>query len=259
MHKPNLKVIQYRKATIAQTCHVLPVDHHFGRRIATALVVVGVVEVPNVGIGVLVTALVVGVVATFNSARSTTGIISVAVGKFFFFFFFHFRMKYPKGSTSYHRLYPHTPTHHPHTRTSRLRRYVLRILICYMCNVCVRVVPDKHFACEGQATTIVCPIGQVIQINSALYGHQGTAPHCNPEAPPADCGTSGADVAHATEVVRDECEGERACFLPATNEKFGDVCNGVAKYLEVDYSCGELLAFFFVDPFFCYHIVGSFE
>ena len=37
--------------------------------------------------------------------------------------------------------------------------------------------------------------------------------------------------------VKNRCDGENSCQVPATNAVFGDPCRGTYKYLEVAYNC----------------------
>jgi len=43
--------------------------------------------------------------------------------------------------------------------------------------------------------------------------------------------------ANATQIVKEQCEGQTACWPDVSVKVFGDPCHGIYKYLKVDFDC----------------------
>eukprot|EP00755_Sulcionema_specki_P039367 Sspe_Gene.24275::Locus_9588_Transcript_2_2_Confidence_0.667_Length_13454::g.24275::m.24275 len=84
--------------------------------------------------------------------------------------------------------------------------------------------------------TAACPAGTVV-IETAFFGRRTCEGElCYTNSGETNCNTlpCWADV---TDTVRLWCEGRSACNLDARSQQLVDLCPGVAKYLEVSYSC----------------------
>ena len=95
---------------------------------------------------------------------------------------------------------------------------------------------ETQFACERNAIELDCETNHALAISYASYGHSGSS------VPSIDgCSLSEEDeVCHAAnslDVVRALCEGQRSCEVSASNDVFGDPCQGVQKFLEVQFTC----------------------
>ena len=105
---------------------------------------------------------------------------------------------------------------------------------------CYKFVPTEYMkykrACEGDFLEIACPAtNEVIHIMDAMYGRTLDNSVCpGPDAnAQTDCrlNTSIADV-------QSYCEGQHSCKIAVEVEAFAtDPCEGVAKYLDVNYTC----------------------
>jgi endo-1,4-beta-xylanase len=83
---------------------------------------------------------------------------------------------------------------------------------------------------EDTSLTLSCPGGQVI--NEVTFASYGT--------PGGSCGsfTTGAcSASNSITVVSDTCKGMDTCTLKASNETFGDPCNGKVKVLAAQVVC----------------------
>ncbi|XP_054752529.2 rhamnose-binding lectin-like [Lytechinus pictus] len=90
-------------------------------------------------------------------------------------------------------------------------------------------------ACEGGALSLSCYSGSVINIIKANYGRtngQEACPHKRIQT--TSCFASGSANA-----MRNLCNGQTSCTVPATNSIFGDPCVGTYKYLEATYTCED--------------------
>ena len=91
-------------------------------------------------------------------------------------------------------------------------------------------------ACEGDFLEISCPAtSEVIHIMDAMYGRTLDNSVCpGPDrSAPTNC-TLPTSISE----VRTYCEGQHSCKIAVEVEAFtSDPCNGVAKYLDVNYTC----------------------
>ncbi|XP_057312384.1 D-galactoside-specific lectin-like [Hydractinia symbiolongicarpus] len=91
------------------------------------------------------------------------------------------------------------------------------------CN-CTEVICEKH------STTINCSPGGVIKIIDAFYGRRSKNV----------CPGRGKDQ-HCTSLrilkKLDNCNNKQSCSIKASNDDFGDPCEGIYKYAEVVYNC----------------------
>ncbi|XP_057314772.1 SCO-spondin-like [Hydractinia symbiolongicarpus] len=90
--------------------------------------------------------------------------------------------------------------------------------------------------CEHTTMHIICPSGQVIQIQRAMYGRY-TISYCGWNIFQGRCNSHSSRSLHE---VKLRCQNKRSCSVNAVNGVFGDPCYGTRKYLEVDYSCRNL-------------------
>lgn len=84
--------------------------------------------------------------------------------------------------------------------------------------------------CEVSNLSIACEPGETIIILDANYGRTSSA----------RCGSSQntkCKSPNSFEIVSLKCTGEEKCTVSATNNVFGDPCDGTPKYLEVKYVC----------------------
>ena len=100
----------------------------------------------------------------------------------------------------------------------------------------------RAYACEHETLHLECGENESISIKSANYGrlHRNV---CSNNGWNKNTDSCRSDAAIFT--VRQTCDNHRSCDLPATNEKFGNPCGNIYKYLEVEYSCeGEISKLF---------------
>ncbi|XP_078353652.1 rhamnose-binding lectin-like [Oculina patagonica] len=101
---------------------------------------------------------------------------------------------------------------------------------------CVSTPPFQGFlvrACEDEVLDISCPTN--INIISANYGRTTGEQVCNGD----DVSNTNCGAAESIAIVRSACQGKQECSLKASNDVFGDPCDGITKYLEVRYECLE--------------------
>ncbi|XP_035682473.1 von Willebrand factor D and EGF domain-containing protein-like [Branchiostoma floridae] len=89
----------------------------------------------------------------------------------------------------------------------------------------------NHQACESMTLHLGCLPGEALDISFANYGHIGTK-DCGSPMPPGGC-----RAPDSLAIVRGMCQGKQRCSVPAANTVFGDPCQNVGKYLEVNYEC----------------------
>ncbi|CAH1401539.1 unnamed protein product [Nezara viridula] len=108
------------------------------------------------------------------------------------------------------------------------------LMVDYQC-----IVDDLGYAaaCENGNMEIVCKNSSVINVVRAEYG-RGHPFVCNNSPTPIK--PKGCSSPNEIAIVYGRCQGKSRCVIPATNEVFGDPCKGTAKYLELDYFCGEI-------------------
>lgn len=82
---------------------------------------------------------------------------------------------------------------------------------------------------------IRCDRGSVIDVIRANYGRQSTS-ECNPEGNSPILTTNCASE-NSFEIVNAKCDNQQRCSIEATNNIFGDPCQGTFKYLDVEYQC----------------------
>lgn len=94
-----------------------------------------------------------------------------------------------------------------------------------------RSSPRRRHICEGFTDDIICPAGHHLNIISANYGR----------TQPGVCNTVPEDEVCVSETsfrrVSELCNGQQTCTLEASNDRFGNTCAGVTKYLDVVYEC----------------------
>lgn len=86
--------------------------------------------------------------------------------------------------------------------------------------------------CQGEEQAILCPVGQTINVVAANYGRTHDSTCADDPNSDTNCVSAGT-----LDAVKDLCQGERACYLQAMDSVYGNSCDGVYKYLEVDYEC----------------------
>ena len=91
----------------------------------------------------------------------------------------------------------------------------------------------EQTVCESKLGFVNCPLGQVIQIDSVLYGRTQQSV-CNQfNAPISNLNCKSTSV--STNSVTNYCQGRSACLLTADNAQLGeDPCPQVPKYLQVN-------------------------
>jgi len=102
--------------------------------------------------------------------------------------------------------------------------------VTYRCVRGKRNALERIRVCEDQKATLHCPKGRKLDIQYANYGRlKGNV--CVSVIPiifTKDCKEEGS-----LETVKADCQGKNGCLLEANNNKFGDPCLGIQKYLEV--------------------------
>ncbi|XP_072018480.1 scavenger receptor cysteine-rich domain-containing protein DMBT1-like [Amphiura filiformis] len=86
--------------------------------------------------------------------------------------------------------------------------------------------------CEDLTFYLECDAGRSISAIYVLYGRQSSEV-CTDR--PFDIDTCAA--ADSLAVVQQRCDGKQTCGIPASDNIFGDPCNGTYKYLEIQYTC----------------------
>ncbi|XP_061701197.1 L-rhamnose-binding lectin SML-like [Syngnathoides biaculeatus] len=89
-------------------------------------------------------------------------------------------------------------------------------------------------ACESSEADLYCDLGDVILVYGADYGRRDRTT-CSYRRAPAEI--ENTECFHPTDLVAKRCDGKTSCKIPASNEIFGDPCEGTYKYLEVAYTC----------------------
>lgn len=92
----------------------------------------------------------------------------------------------------------------------------------------------QSLTCEGQNTFLYCGLGEVLDIQSAIYGRHNTK-MCSQNRPLSQISNTNCGI-HSSKVA-EICNGKRNCSIRANNNMFGDPCVGTYKYLTVTYSC----------------------
>jgi hypothetical protein len=89
--------------------------------------------------------------------------------------------------------------------------------------------------CDGQSKTFTCGDGKLIKIRSATYGRS------SPLVCPGPFADEECSVDGAMEKVQDACDGRESCTVFSGSTTFGTnaACEGLRKYLEVDYTCHD--------------------
>jgi len=88
-------------------------------------------------------------------------------------------------------------------------------------------------ACESQSLDMSCQPGEKIHVMNAAYGR-----HTNGICPTSTYNPALLCLANnSLKVVTDRCNNRERCSVEASNTLFGDPCHGVAKYLQVLYTC----------------------
>ena len=99
------------------------------------------------------------------------------------------------------------------------------------------ILLDSTNVCEGQKKTITCSEPRTsIDVTFAAYGRTSTSVCSNTHLPHSrtDCVRNDNKV---LDIVKNICNGKKACKLEAKNGVFGDTCGGTYKYLEVAFEC----------------------
>jgi len=93
-------------------------------------------------------------------------------------------------------------------------------------------VESSETVCEHKTLQIECPAGKLISIGKAFYGRSERSTCVSPSMRSITCSSSGA-----LDRVNQQCHGQQACKVAASNSFFGDPCVGTSKYLSVSYVC----------------------
>ena len=92
---------------------------------------------------------------------------------------------------------------------------------------------------------ISCPNGSFINVYKTLYGRdQGSYNGCDSNGPNGGSCLSSTDLAdHNNAQVYERCQMRSNCTFMVSNETFKDPCPGVAKILQIQYTCslGKLI------------------
>ncbi|XP_078673409.1 uncharacterized protein LOC144912263 [Branchiostoma floridae x Branchiostoma belcheri] len=95
--------------------------------------------------------------------------------------------------------------------------------------------PRTARVCENRTLSLRCPIGQRIDIISAMYGRTCRfARVCGGPARNSTCNST-----NSFKEVTKFCHGKESCSVSASNSVFGDPCPDTLKYLDVVYACTD--------------------
>ena len=89
--------------------------------------------------------------------------------------------------------------------------------------------------CQNQNLKLTCPANHVINLSEANYGRTVKGDVC----PAGVTNVDNCFSSNSLSISKSHCQGKSECTLFVNDEKFGDPCSGVTKYLEVFYECSE--------------------
>ncbi|PIK39727.1 hypothetical protein BSL78_23429 [Apostichopus japonicus] len=119
-----------------------------------------------------------------------------------------------------------------------------RIHVPRHCSFPVVKLPTKSLVCEGDDYVISCKVNQTIKIIYASYGFQyndsEARDQCDDFRNSLFLNLDGVRCdPNSTLKASAVCNGLMACTISASNEMFTNTCQGVTKYLVVEYYCRE--------------------
>ncbi|XP_028395163.1 uncharacterized protein LOC114519252 isoform X2 [Dendronephthya gigantea] len=100
-------------------------------------------------------------------------------------------------------------------------------------NTTVVDTPKFTRVCQFSRATLSCPIGSVIKIDEAFWGRR-RRDVCR-YVSIINCGLD--NIPEVTKKLREQCDGSSNCKVEASQNKLLEICKGVKKYLEVNYTC----------------------
>ena len=95
------------------------------------------------------------------------------------------------------------------------------------------VIDCEH---ESEYLTLSCPSSLTLTIAQAFWGTRSREDLCDNDV--STCVGTDAFRVETLDIVREECDGEVWCDIETDTDVLGEPCQGVRKYLEVDYDCG---------------------
>nr|XP_014265748.2 rhamnose-binding lectin isoform X1 [Maylandia zebra] len=98
--------------------------------------------------------------------------------------------------------------------------------------------PFHSITCEHSYANLHCDEGHVIVVLSAEYGRDDSTT-CSYKRPPAQLSNTQCSI--PTSKVAESCNGRNSCSIKVRNSMFGDPCPGTYKYLEVVYTCENVI------------------
>ncbi|XP_030641115.1 L-rhamnose-binding lectin CSL2-like [Chanos chanos] len=109
----------------------------------------------------------------------------------------------------------------------------------YFTTIYTCVPTQTSVTCEGGYSTLDCG-SDVIEIISANYGRTNTT-ICSTGRPKYQVTKSNCFAQNTVAKVAEQCDGKSQCSVRASNSVFSDTCAGTYKYLNVTYSCSNLI------------------
>uniref|UniRef100_A0A8D3AAM5 SUEL-type lectin domain-containing protein n=1 Tax=Scophthalmus maximus TaxID=52904 RepID=A0A8D3AAM5_SCOMX len=76
----------------------------------------------------------------------------------------------------------------------------------------------------------------VIRVHAALYGRTDSK-ICSEGRPQAQLANTKCSQNNTVNVIRNRCDGKRACEINTNIVRSSDPCQGIFKYLETNYTC----------------------
>ena len=113
----------------------------------------------------------------------------------------------------------------------------MSFFLSYLISLGKQMVEGRLNVCQGKAADIECPLNQWVNITSVAYGRlQGCTCQCD------ICHnlTQACAAEKAFDKLELRCAKKRKCSAKATEEEFGNPCQGIKKALVVTFSCYDV-------------------
>lgn len=133
------------------------------------------------------------------------------------------------------------PGKHLGKRCSKPAWISLYVLVFTACNLHAASLGQSLKVCDYRQSTISCPAGFALQIQTAFYGRRDTST-CSSIAstlgfPPVSWSLTTCSFANALTQAKTWCDGKPSCTIPPTGAWPSDPCVGTFKYTDVFYLC----------------------